>query len=183
MWWFVSRKCFYPAGRKQTENMSETIKTGASFNRASSRQDYITPPDFIAAVQNRFGSINCDLAASKENAHGPMWIDKDHDSLSEQVSWHKIPGILWLNPPFSDITPWAEKCASEGSRGAKILFLTPASVGSNWFMNFVFPFAHVLFLNGRIKFVGCKDYYPKDCMLSCYGFVKTGIDIWKWNIY
>lgn len=153
--------------------------TGASFNRGKSRQDYETPEDFLAAVQKRFGIINCDLAARADNAKGPKWFDEAVDSLT--VDWHRTEGNLWLNPPFDNISPWAEKCAVESEKGAKILFLTPASVGSNWFSNFVFNKAHVLFLNKRLTFVGAKDAYPKDCILSCYGFGKPGFDVWRWK--
>lgn len=155
------------------------MKTGASLNRGGSRQDYATPHDFVAAVEKRFGIINCDLAASKENTKGQIWLDEKINSLAQE--WHKIKGNLWLNPPFDNIKPWAEKCALEATVGAKILFLTPASVGSNWFSNFVHRKALVLALNGRITFVGQKDPYPKDCILSCYNFGEIGFDTWNWK--
>jgi hypothetical protein len=73
--------------------------------------------------------------------------------------------LLFLNPPFSDIEPWARKCARESNRGAEILFLVPASVGADWFVEYVYPNAHVLLLHGRLCFDG-KDPYPKDCLLA-----------------
>lgn len=159
--------------------METLIKpTGASLNRGGSRQDYETPSDFISAVEHRFGLISCDLAARPDNAKGPIWFDETTNSLS--IDWHKTGGALWLNPPFDNIAPWAEKCAAESSKGAKILFLTPASVGSNWFAKFVFKKANVLFLNKRLQFVGAKDAYPKDCILSCFGYGE-GFEIWRWK--
>lgn len=153
--------------------------TGATLNRGSSRQDYETPVDFITAVESRFGIINVDLAASKENTKGQIWIDEQRDSLT--VDWSGLRGNLWLNPPFSNIGPWANKCSEESKRGCKILFLTPASVGSNWFSQHVFGQAHILFLNGRITFVGADDPYPKDCMLSCFGLGTPGCEVWRWK--
>ncbi len=153
--------------------------TGASLNRGGSRQDYETPADFIAAVEQRFGVIDMDLAATKENTKGSIWIDIARDSLT--VDWHTLKGNLWLNPPFGGIGPWAAKCDHEARLGAKILFLTPASVGSNWFAKHVFHRAHVLFLNQRLQFVGASDSYPKDCMLSCYNFYGADFEIWRWK--
>lgn len=153
--------------------------TGATLNRGSSRQDYETPPDFITAVQSRFGIINVDLAATKENTKGQIWIDEEQDSLT--VNWSRLRGNLWLNPPFNNIAPWAKKCSEESKKGCRIFFLTPASVGSNWFAQHVFGQAHVLFLNGRITFVGAEDPYPKDCILSCFGVTSPGFDIWRWK--
>lgn len=87
---------------------------------------------------------------------------------------------MWLNPPYSNIGPWAKKCAEESALGARILFLVPASVGSNWFRDFVFKKSLVLFLNDRIKFVGAEYVYPKDCIIAAYGFGEPGFEMWGW---
>lgn len=152
--------------------------SGAGFNRGASRQDYATPPDFMAAVTKRFGEIDVDLAASRENAKAFRFITEDMDSLQEP--WHNHGGLLWLNPPFDDIAPWAAKCASEAELGARILFLTPASVGANWFAQHVHGRAHVIALNGRMSFDG-KAPYPKDCILSVFGFGVNGFSVWRWK--
>ena len=57
----------------------------------------------------------------------------------------------------------------------------PASVGSNWFRDHVFQKSLVLFLNNRIKFVGAKDAYPKDCIIAAYGFGAPGFEMWRWQ--
>jgi phage N-6-adenine-methyltransferase len=101
-------------------------KTGAGFNRGSSKQDYATPPDFMSAVEKRFGLVAFDLAASANNSKHANYFSESDNSLVQE--WHKIPGNLWLNPPFDPITPWAQKCASESILGATIFFLVPASV-------------------------------------------------------
>ncbi len=99
-----------------------------------SKQDYGTPWEFIRACVARFGEINVDLAASAHNAKAAIYFDEARDSLS--VDWAAEPhccggALLWLNPPFADIEPWAEKCAIESTRRrGLILFLTPASIGS-----------------------------------------------------
>lgn len=159
--------------------MTTIPNAGAAYHRGASKQDYETPPEFLNAVTHRFGPINCDLAARKDNTKGQNWIDISRDSLT--VKWHEYRGNCWLNPPFDNITPWAKKCADESQKGAQILFLTPASVGANWFCNYVFEKAHVIFLNGRIRFVGAKDFYPKDCILSVFGIDAPGFSVWKWN--
>jgi len=62
-----------------------------------------------------------------------------------------------------------------------VLMLTPASIGSEWFQRYVHRKAMVLGLSPRLHFVGAADPYPKDCMLSCFGFGVTGFDIWRWD--
>lgn len=160
---------------------TQNRKTGASFQRGNSRQDYGTPPAFIYAVEKRFGKLSVDLAAHSRNHKARSFLTN-----SFTRDWRKLSGLLWLNPPFDKITPWAKKCAEEGAfNGAKILLLVPASVGSNWFRDYVANVAHTVFLNGRISFDG-KNPYPKDCMLCLFGFngsqgVPGCFSIWSWN--
>lgn len=157
-------------------------KTGAGFNRKESKQDYATPPDFMAAFVRRFGPVAFDLAASKENAKHERYFSVADNSLVQ--SWRAIDGNLWLNPPFDAITPWAKKCYEEGGLGgARVFLLVPASVGSNWFRDYVFNKAAVLFLNGRLHFDPAhpKWGYPKDCLLAGFGPFRSGCDVWTWK--
>ena len=156
-------------------------KTGAGFARGKSKQDYATPADFITAVEKRFGRPTWDLAADASNTKAPNWFDLEHDSLAQE--WDKLTGLLWLNPPFANIAPWAKKCAETLDKNCdtKILFLTPASVGSNWWRDYVHRKAFVFFLNGRLCFDGVAGF-PKDCSLACYGFVSSRFyEVWDWR--
>lgn len=146
-----------------------------------SRQDYETPPELLEAVVSLFGELHVDLAARADNAKAPVFVTPEEDSLS--ISWERFYGQrCWLNPPFADITPWAKKCALESvTRRLEIFMLTPASIGSNWFAEHVHGRALVLALRPRLTFVGAKDPYPKDCMLSCFGARRwPSFDVWRW---
>lgn len=159
--------------------------SGAAFHTGKSRQDFETPKEFIEAMVKRFGPIAFDLAASDNNFKGPSdcWFSEQNDSLS--MPWHDIPGLLFLNPPFRDIEPWAAKCAREAVMRANILFLIPASVGSNWFANHVHnKAARVMFLRPRLSFDGIAPF-PKDIILVYYSdplaFKDTAYECWKWK--
>jgi hypothetical protein len=166
-------------------------KTGACLNRGRSKQDYGTPIEFIEAAEKRFGPIAWDLAATSANKKS--WRDgtgredyfgPDHprpeyrDALA--TDWD-IAGTLWLNPPFADIAPWAAKCAQYRHRADWILLLTPASIGTDWFAEHVNGKAMVLGLSPRMTFEGTTDPYPKDLMLSVFGFSVRGFDVWRWK--
>jgi hypothetical protein len=113
-----------------------------------SKQDYQTPKIFLDAVKARFGikRFAWDLAATKDNAvngvGGDKWIDghyfgPDHpepefrDALA--CDWTKLRGELWLNPPYANIAPWAERCAASAKPGVslhrRIFLLVPARGG------------------------------------------------------
>lgn len=164
---------------------------GPTIRRGESKQDYETPLEFIDAVEKRFGTLTFDLAAHAGNAKcsrfftlepapehpGALVADALHSSW-----WELSPGgLLWLNPPFANLGPWAKKCLDESRQGAEIVMLVPASIGSNWFRDFVHQRAGVLALNGRITFVGATQPYPKDCMLIQYGPHAPGFDVWTWG--
>ena len=146
-----------------------------------SKQDYQTPPEFLAAVRAKFGALEFDLAASPENAACARFYTEADNSLVQtwphSTGW--AGGWNWLNPPFADIAPWVKKASQEGAR---TLVLIPASVGANWWRDWVHEKAVVYFLNGRIRFVGAKDLYPKDCALLQYGAYGDEPDysIWTW---
>jgi hypothetical protein len=159
--------------------MEQAKPAGPTIRRGKSKQDVQTDPEFMKAVKFRFGEISFDLAASSENTQHSNFFSKEQNSMIQQ--WHKIPGWLWLNCEFDRIEPWAIKCADESALGAKILLLTPASVGANWFSRWVSPNAYVLALNGRLKFVGHTQAYPKDCTLSVFCAGLRGFDTWNWK--
>lgn len=151
--------------------------SGAANHRGTSKQNYATPPEFIDAVVRRFGPLAFDLAADADNTKAPRFFSEADNSLVQE--WRRIDGLLWLNPPFANIAPWARKCRVESQAGARIAFLVPASVGSNWFSENVNGHARVLFLNGRLKFDGVNGF-PKDCMLAMYGW-PVGFEVWRWT--
>lgn len=149
-----------------------------------SKQDYATPQVFIEQAKWKIGipSFHIDFAASAENTKAEIWISEAEDALSVDWDWSRLLDDQWgwLNPPFANIEPWARKCRETKDAGGHIAFLTPASVGSNWFRDHVHGHALVLALNGRLSFDGIAPY-PKDLVLSLYG-IKPGFDVWNWRV-
>ena len=163
--------------------MGARISTGKN-----NKQDYATPADFMAAVVKRFGPIAFDLAAHANNAQslnyfapvtgpeGPLpWDSQAYAMDAFDHSWSKLSsntfrgmgfkGLLWLNYEFNDIPRWITRVKEESAKGANILSLTPASVGSVWFDTLVAAHANVYLFKPRIAFIP-KEPYNKDCMLS-----------------
>lgn len=152
---------------------------GAANHRGTSKQDYATPWEFVHAVEAEYGPIQVDLAADEANTKcHSLWYGEREDSLRQR--WCRHSGLLWLNPPFGNIRPWAEKCAHEWSLGANIALLVPASVDSEWFANYVHDLALVRPLRGaRLCFDG-RHSFPKPLMLCLYG-ESVGFSPWRWR--
>lgn len=155
----------------------------------TSRQDFGTPKEFLGAVRNLLGitTFAVDLAADHTNFVTTPYITAEDNSLGCDwgafTDWRRHEhSWCWLNPPFSHIEPWAAKCAVYGASRVKIALLVPASVGSEWFKNYVKNHAYVLELNGRLSFDG-NGPYPKDCVLALYGTPFRGSATWDWRKY
>lgn len=164
------------AGAEHAMALVKPRRRGAGFNRGQSRQDYQTPPEFLAAVKSQFGTIGWDLAAHAGNHVVPDYYGPGgavEDSLS--VNWNMLTtvrtehghpiGLGWCNPPYDNIKRWVKKAAE--SRLTHLVMLVPTSTGV-YFREYVHNIADVYFLTPRLTFVGEKDPYPKDLMLLHY---------------
>jgi len=169
----------------ETRGDGESMSKMPKQKRGSSKQDYGTPKEFLDALRNRLGIVefDIDLAATPENAKASFYYTEQDDALAPKNSWcGNGGGWSFLNPPFGDIPPWVDKACDESSKGAKIAVLVPASVGANWWREYVDGKAYITYLNGRITFEGCKDPYPKDCAILLYApYLEGGSCVWKWK--
>jgi phage N-6-adenine-methyltransferase len=154
-------------------------------NKGKSKQDYETPQVFIDAVCRKLeiAEFMLDVAATAENAKAPFFYGVEQDGLAQ--SW-RAPGTdagwTWCNPPYADIRPWVEKAYAERAVGNASALLLPAGVGANWWRDWVHEKVHVLFLNGRLTFVGADQPYPKDCALLVYSRdYAPGYHVWTWR--
>lgn len=172
-----------PTYRMNEEDwLEEKMRTMPLQKPGHSKQNYGTPWEFIEAVEKRFGKIVFDLAAEEGNAKCDKYFTEKDDSLSQNWAEQFPEQNLWLNPPFKNIGLWAKKCAEESqNRKGFILFLTPASIGTNWFAEHVHNKSMVLAISPRLTFEGEKTSFPKDLMLSVYGCGLKGFDVWRWK--
>lgn len=177
-----------------------------------SKQNYGTPQDFLAAARGRLGinAFSFDFACDLKNKKAKRgWTEKDNSLSKSAEQWAEqcysddLEGDTgkwgWLNPPFADIEPWVIKCLETSIAGGRIVFLVPASVGSNWYRDYIHDQFGVqtLFLNGRLcfienwrttinpatgKFYTSEPLYPKDCILVLFGTNEAyNADVWTWK--
>jgi len=162
-------------------------------DKNKTEQDVGTDPKLFQVLDEEFNFV-WDLACNEDNClvksegvifyHGFTY--PEHDALKE--SWFPIVGFdyyhpkwLFLNPPYKNIEPWAKRCYLQSLMGAKIVMLTPASVGTRWFEEWVYDKAMVKFLIGRPTFKGHDKPYPKDMMISIFDNFNRGFGLWDWK--
>jgi phage N-6-adenine-methyltransferase len=154
-----------------------------------SRQDHATPPALVQEIGESFGvTFLLDLAASEENTKCERYLRAEEDGLS--VDWHALLlGIdpigwagprpaAWINPPYRGVDPWMEKCKVESAKGCRIVSLTLASLGTAWYRNHVEGSALSLILRKRVTFLGQPTSFPKELMITLWGFGMTGLGFW-----
>jgi hypothetical protein len=105
-----------------------------------------------------------------------QYLTRQDDSLF--VPWAEVlgDGLGWLNPPFNAIPRWARKCRDEALLGARVLFLVPASVASEWYWSYCAGY-ETISICPRLVFdgtpvnpkTGRPDPFMKDLMLVNFG--------------
>lgn len=114
---------------------------------------WFTPSRYVAPLNREF-LFTLDVAATAESAKAPRYFDIQKNGLAQ--SWARER--CWMNPPYSDITPWAEKALNESQMyGALVVGLLPAWTDRAWWHEYVEPYrrmhaVEVRFIRGRIKF-------------------------------
>lgn len=118
------------------------------------RDERPTPQDFFDRLDAEFG-FTLDVAASGENSKCREFYDIEDDGLSQP--WR---GVVWCNPPYSEVGLWVEKAKAESQNGATVVMLLPASTDTAWFHDHVLGVAEIRFVRGRIQFVGQQHKAP-----------------------
>ncbi len=166
----------------------------ASQGKDKNKGSYGTPLEFLRPV-NKIWPLVFDLAADRENnvigrlaanrdVGSGLYFSKLDNSLAHDWAalTARLPagGWLWLNPPFSHLDPWMEKCAEESAKGARIVSLVPQG-SQNWNRDWCQSKSLELRLLPRMRFVGETDLYPKDLSLFVFGSGLTGTGFWDWR--
>jgi phage N-6-adenine-methyltransferase len=88
----------------------------------SGSDDYLTPRWVFDALALRF---DLDVCAPADGGLCPAdaWYTLEDDGLAQP--WH---GRIWMNPPFSNVAPWADRFIAHGHGIA----LVPCN-GSRWY--------------------------------------------------
>ncbi|HCB9182612.1 TPA: phage N-6-adenine-methyltransferase [Klebsiella pneumoniae] len=127
---------------------------GGSNTPADQRDLWRTPPALFACLNAEF-CFQLDAAAAQHNALCKKFITAEQNTL--ETSWAdylSIPGYVWLNPPYSDITPFVKKAATESANQIGTVMLVPADTSVGWFKEAIQTASEVRFITaGRLAFI------------------------------
>ncbi|HDW1350524.1 TPA: phage N-6-adenine-methyltransferase [Klebsiella michiganensis] len=127
---------------------------GGSKTPADQRDLWRTPPALFACLNAEF-CFQLDAAAAAHNALCRKFITAEQNTL--ETPWGdylSIPGYVWLNPPYSDITPFVKKAAAESANQIGTVMLVPADTSVGWFKEAIQTASEVRFITaGRLAFI------------------------------
>lgn len=128
---------------------------------ADQRDLWRTPPALFAALDAEF-CFQLDAAAAPHNALCKRFITEDENTLETPWSARiSLPGYCWLNPPYSDITPFIKKAATESKNQIGTVMLVPADTSVGWFKQAIGTASEVRFItSGRIGFINPETGKP-----------------------
>ena len=61
---------------------------------------------------------------------------------------------VFMNPPYSNPTPWVKKAREESLIGSVVVGLLRGDTSTKWFHKWVLPYAELRFIKGRLNFGG-----------------------------
>jgi len=113
----------------------------------SAKDDWATPADLFAALNNRF-SFDLDPCASVENAKCSRFFTREDDGLLQL--WH---GRVFMNPPYGRVLgDWVKKAYQEvaAGRAGVAVALIPARTDTGYWHDYVMQASEVILLRGRV---------------------------------
>ncbi|ELP5719768.1 phage N-6-adenine-methyltransferase [Enterobacter asburiae] len=127
---------------------------GGSKTPLDQRDLWRTPPALFASLDAEF-CFQLDAAAAPHNALCRKFITAEQNTL--EMPWAdylSIPGYVWLNPPYSDITPFVKKASAESINQIGTVMLVPADTSVGWFKEAIQTASEVrLITAGRLAFI------------------------------
>lgn len=127
---------------------------GGSKTPLDQRDLWRTPPALFASLDAEF-CFQLDAAAAPHNALCRKFITAEQNTLETPwADYLNVPGYVWLNPPYSDITPFVKKAASESANQIGTVMLVPADTSVGWFKEAIQTASEVrLITAGRLAFI------------------------------
>lgn len=125
------------------------------------RQDWKTPKEIFMSLDAEF-NFDFDPCLISKGLHPVDMLGSD---------W--IGDCIFVNPPYKYLAKWIKKCYEEWLKGKTIVMLIPARTDTVAFHNWIYPFAELRFVRGRLCFDDSGRPAPFPSMIVI--FRKKGV--------
>jgi phage N-6-adenine-methyltransferase len=110
-----------------------------------------TPKKLFDRLDKEF-NFTLDSCASSWNYKVDNYYTIEDDALSKE--WK---GIVWCNPPYSNVGDSVKKAYEESLKGAIVVMLIFSKTDTRYWHDFVMKADEIRFIKGRVKFEKHED--------------------------
>ncbi|URC25748.1 DNA adenine methyltransferase [Escherichia phage EC147] len=125
--------------------------TGNRYNGSNTpdvvRDLWSTPSEVVTWMESEYGDYDIDAAASKENSVCEKFYSKETNCLKR---WWGSNKHIWLNPPYSNITPFVKKAIEQMEHNNQIDILLPCDTSTGWFYEAQQKAAEIIWITGEV---------------------------------
>ena len=133
---------------------------------SSKSVEWETPISLFNELNNEF-HFNLDPCSTDENAKCNYHFTKEIDGLKQDWKGHRV----FVNPPYGrkETAEWVKKSFCESQKDNTIVvMLIPARTDTRWFHEYVYPYAEIRFIKGRLKFGNSLNSAPFPSMIVIF---------------
>lgn len=139
-------------GHYQAVKPNQYYKVTGNRYKGSNTPDVVrdlwsTPSELVAWMEIEYGDYDIDAAASKENAVCEKFYSKETNCLKR---WWGSNKHIWLNPPYSNITPFVKKAIEQMEHNNQIDILLPCDTSTGWFYEAQQRAAEIIWITGEV---------------------------------
>ena len=150
--------------------------------RVQKESDERYTPEDVLDVVRAVGPIVLDPCSTPDNrtkaTHFYTFAD---DGLSQD--WWEVTrgGLIFVNPPFSNLKKWVNKFAEESAKGCNIVSLLPGDTSTIWFQEIVWEKASAIcYWKGRIEFIRTSKAFGTGAMQpTAFPFWGPDVDLFE----
>ncbi len=151
----------------------------------SSKSDSWSTPEWLYKQLDDEFHFELDAACTEENCKCKQGITRNNnDELT--LDWYGWKAIdkdgfcksIFCNPPYNNLGAWIQKGYEASLHGCTVVFILPTTkCDQSWWGEIVVEHAaEIRFIEGRVKFGGCKNAAP---FPSCVVVFKPESHDWK----
>ena len=116
---------------------------------SSISNEWETPKELFIDLNNEF-NFTLDPCCTIENKTCNKFYTIEDDGLTKDWSGNNV----YVNPPYGrKIGLWVKKCYEESKKGTLCVMCIPARTDTKWFHDYIYNYAEIRFLKGRLKFI------------------------------
>lgn len=132
---------------------------------SSNTNEWATPVAFYEEFNKEF-NFTLDPCATDANHKCNKYFTKEIDGLAQ--SW--AGEVVFCNPPYGrELGKWVKKCYEEHIKhGITVVMLIPARTDTTYFHTYIYNYAEIRFIKGRLKFNDGKQGAPFPSMVVIY---------------